>query len=344
MKIYNPKNKNGDTLVFKTAVSNIYDKNKVNLPNKINSITSSISTLQSSITSINTQVTNLNNNTYINPTAGVTKRTGTANICLLTDNKGTVTSSYGFTYDKLSAILATGSYSEYIKNGDWIQLTANDGAVYKLYANIDTYYNKGENNKNLIPHHIDFIADNLIYGSVGWQCTSGYNNNGYDGEQSPFLSFQAMCRGGASKLLDNAQSYFITNIPVGLRVHVVKKYCQIPYRYSVNDSALTDDNGKGWKYMTYLWAPYEREVFGTVSKSNNTHSTQLIQYHTFSSVSNSKIKYDTKTSTSVASPWWLASASVVDSTNMCSVTKAGAVAITYTPEKTNGFPLCFRFV
>ena len=80
--------------------------------------------------------------------------------CILVDNRGVVTSDYGYTYDSLSQLLASGDFEKIISNGDYMLLTLDDGSTFKLRFNIDTYYRYGD--EAPIPHHIDLISDELI--------------------------------------------------------------------------------------------------------------------------------------------------------------------------------------
>ena len=339
MKINNPKNKNGDTIVFKTSVSNIYDNYGINLPDKIDDIASRITGLTSSISSFNLQIDEINSTTtQSDPTIGVLKRSGTENICLLTDNRGVVTSDYGFTYEKLSAILATGNYSDYIKTGDYIILTTTDDGVYTLYAEVDTYYGKGDSKKT-IEHHIDFIASELIKGSTGWVFTYRNNNNGSSVEQSPFLAQTIEYLSYA--IVDRLNSYLVDYFPNELKSHIVKKYHNVPERYD-SSSVKTYEGTCTWKQMTYLWLPYEKEIFGTNTHAYTSRESHMIQYKIFTTSSN-RVKRDSSTS-SVAIPWWTASARVDDGTNIIVVTNNGSSSYAEPYTETQGVPLCFRFV
>ena len=242
----------------------------------------------------------------------------TTNICLLTDDRNNVSSEYGFTYDNLSKILQSGNYSDYSKDGDWIELTTNDGATYKMYANIDTYYGEGEDEAHKIGHHIDFISDNLIYGSTSM--TNGSNiysstninswrmnydvtyskygyNNGVSTETSPFLANSTKYRGIEGGIIDKLNDYYINNIPDGLKHYIIKKYHKVPTRY--HDSyLLSDDNGSKWDEMPYLWIPYEKEVHGSRQYATDASESHMKQCHSFANISNFKVKEDKKDTTS----------------------------------------------
>ena len=180
------KDKYGNPIPFATRDSFVYsDDGQSTLKDRLNTLTTNVNTLYEDVRSTREIVENLLGGgsgeveTPTGPFAGVIKREDpTQNICLLSDDKGVVTSDYGYDYDKLAGILYTGEYSDYIKDGDYITLTTNDGATYKMYANIDTYYGEGETGKE-IGHHIDFISDNLIYGSTS-RTNGSYIYNGTD--------------------------------------------------------------------------------------------------------------------------------------------------------------------
>ena len=287
--------------------------------------------------------------------------TGTTNVCLLTDDNGTVTSNYGFTYDKLSGILQSGDYKGYIKDGDWIELKTADGATYNMYANVDTYYGEGEEGKE-IGHHIDFISKELIYGCVGsggsytysetdinsWRMnkhayysTAG-NNNGVSTEESPFLANSTEHRGSSGGILDKFKTYYDDNINDELKSHIIKKYHNIPIRYSTS-GALTNDNGSKWAELPYLWIPYDMEIFGSNKYSTPNFEAHMVQYHSFANISNFKIKYDNKYSTSSAVTWWSASANSTSYESFCTVSGTGLPGASYASGYRNGTPLCFRF-
>ena len=284
------------------------------------------------------------------------------NICLLKDDNGVVTSDYGFTYDKLSEVLNSGNYEGYIKDGDWIELSTPDGGTYKMYANIDTYYGEGEDDEHKIGHHIDFISEELIYGSTSvtngsdnysstninsWRMnkdttySSFGSNNGVATETSPFLANSTEHRGAEGGIIDKLNAYYSANISETLKTHIVKKYHKVPTRYQ-SGTGLTDDNGSKWADMPYLWIPYEKEVWGSRKYATNGYESNMKQYHSFSSNSNFKVKADKK-GTSTSWNWWTASAYSGNSYFCCYVNSSGS-ATNYRAYSWNyGAPLCFRF-
>ena len=285
-----------------------------------------------------------------------------ANICLLSDNNGEISSDYGYTYDYLSTILKSGEYSDYIKNGDWIKLTTPDGGTYKMYANVDTYYGEGEEGKE-IGHHIDFISDNLIYGCVGNNGSYNYSstninswrmnydttlnangsNNGVATESSPFLANSTVHRGAQGGIIDKLDAYYSTNISEPLKSHIVKKYHKVPTRYQ-SGTSLTNDNGIKWAEMPYLWIPYEWEILGSRRYATNGYESHMKQYHSFSSKGESfRKKYDKRFSTSSTAIWWTASARSGYAYVFCTVDASGAANYDNVYSYKIGAPLCFRF-
>ena len=290
-----------------------------------------------------------------------------SNRCILKDNKGEVTSEYGFTYDKLSKILQSGNYSKYIKDGDWIELTTLDGATYKMYANIDTYYGEGEDEAHKIGHHIDFISDDLIYGSTSitdrtddcdnsvhspWRMNNVINysqygiNNGVSTETSPFLANSTKHRGIEGGIIDKLNDYYINNIPKTLKNHIVKKYHKVPTRYR-DRAVLTYDNGSKWAEMPYLWLPYEREIHGTniyatAKYDESSYESHMKQYHSFASINNFKAKVDKK-NTTLWHFWWTASTYYGHIAYFCSVDSDGSPVYSGARDWKRGCPICFRF-
>ena len=318
-----------------------------------------IDKLINKLTELDNKLTENNNVSIISTHTPIINLTN-SNRCILRDDKGKVTSEYGFTYDNLSEILVSGNYSKYINDGDWIELTTLDGATYKMYANIDTYYGTGETGKE-IGHHIDFISDNLIYGSTSrtngsnnysstniksWRMNNDTiynydgNNNGVSAETSPFLANSTTHRGLQGGIIDKLNDYYVNNIPDGLKNYIVKKYHKVPTRYS--SSSLTNDNGSKWAEMPYLWIPYEKEVHGSNSYATSTYESHMKQYHSFANISNFKVKADKK-DTSSSWYWWTASAYSGYTYLFCCVGSDGS-AIGGTADYWGiGVPLCFRF-
>ena len=77
-----------------------------------------IDKLINKLTELDNKLTENNNVSIISTHTPIINLTN-SNRCILKDDKGEVTSDYGFTYDNLSDILASGNYSKYIKDGDW---------------------------------------------------------------------------------------------------------------------------------------------------------------------------------------------------------------------------------
>ena len=319
-----------------------------------------IDKLINKLTELDNKLTENNNVSIISTHTPIINLTN-SNRCILKDNKGEVTSEYGFTYDNLSEILQSGNYSKYIKDGDWIELTTLDSATYNMYANIDTYYGTGEEGKE-IGHHIDFISDNLIYGSTSitngniiynspdinsWRmnCDTTYthygSNNGVILESSPFLANTIDYRYESGGIIDKLDNYYVNNIPKTLKNHIVKKYHKVPVRCS-STGPLTYDNGSKWAELPYLWIPYEKEVHGTNKYATPTYETHMKQYHSFANINNFKVKTDKKDNTS-SWHWWTASAQSNSYDRFCTVSSGGS-AIGYGAfDCSIGAPLCFRF-
>ena len=347
MKISYPVNSSGERVEFITPEYYVYSSTGKCLTDKIAEINTDVTNSNTSITAINKRITNIQSKipTTTPIVYGLKKRTGTGNICILTDNNGTITSDYGFTYEKLAQLLSTGSFSDYIKNGDWIKLTTSDGATYTMYANIDTYYGLTSDFMGVsVPHHIDFISKELIKGSIGWIYHTNNNassNNGVSGESSPFLAATSSFKGASSFLvMDNLKTYYNSYIPARLKGYIVKKLQNVPYRYKLSETQ-SDDNGSGLRYMHYLWLPYEKEISGSNYYATAKYETPMVQYHSFSSITDFKIKCETGTTTT--SPWWTASAATGSSNTFVRVYTTGKIDSSYPNSTSMGCPLCFRF-
>ena len=289
--------------------------------------------------------------------------TGTENVCLLRDDNGVVTSDYGFTYNNLSEILNSGEYEGYIKDGDWIELSTPDGGTYKMYANVDTYYGEGEEGKE-IGHHIDFISEELIYGSTSrengtniyrstdinsWRMNyntsydANGSNNGVADETSPFLANTTEYRGKQGGIIDKLDAYYVANINDGLKAHIVKKYHKVPTRYSGN---MKNDDGTKWAEMPYLWIPYEKEVWGDNTNNSTTgaYESHMKQYQTFSSKGiDFRLKIDKKDTANSPWYWWTASAGSGNNTYYRGIHANGNAHEFYAYYWSCGAPLCFRF-
>ena len=363
------KDRSGDRIGLKAFEEGVFDKKGRNLIDKIKSINTKILYIQDSIKAIDERIAKLKDtNIVINPFEEalekvIVRKNPNSNICLLSDDNGYVTSEYGYDYKLLSGILFTGNYNKYIKNGDWIELKTADGATYKMYANIDTYYGEGPDGGKKIGHHIDFISDNLIYGSTSmengawiyektnintWRMNYDTTfrdvgtNNAVATETSPFLANSIEHRGSEGGIIDKLNNYYTNNIPGGLKSYIIKKYHNVPTRYQA-DTALTDDNGSKWADMPYLWIPYYTEVWGKDVNDyppTKTYEEGMKQYFTFSDIANFIIKQDMR-DTTTAGRWWTASATSGEDFRFCTVTNVAGYDRAF--NWYIGAPLCFRF-
>ena len=371
MKFNFLKDKSGVPIGLKTFEQGVFDKRGRNLVDKITSINSKILYIQDSMMTINARIENMKtpiveNELEVALRDVIIREDSESNICLLSDNNGVVTSEYGYNYKILAGLLYDGNYSEYIKDGDWIEMSTPDGGTYKMYANIDTYYGEGEDDDHKIGHHIDFISDNLIYGSTSrtngsdnysatdinsWRMnndttysTNG-NNNGVASETSPFLANSTEHRSSEGGIIDKLNTYYDSNISSSLKSYIIKKYHKVPTRYQ-SGAGLTDDNGSKWAEMPYLWIPYYTEVFGNVASSyppSLTYESHMKQYNSFRSNSNFGTKIDKKDSKDSAWYWWTASARSGFNTAYCMVYSNGSSASNNAYYWNTGAPLCFRF-
>ena len=383
------KDKNGRPICNTTKESQVFDSEGKSIQTKILELTNTIGSLLNDILETKKTVDDMVGKTtdmdvpldqFKEALRKVILRDDpSSNICLLKDDNGYVTSDYGYDYKLLSGILYTGRYEEYIKDGDWIELTTADGASYKMYANIDTYYSEGPDGGNKIGHHIDFISKELIYGSTGMVNGSNiygeygvvvsnestknsyrmnydttYNgngsNNGVSTETSPLLANTVTHRGSEGGIIDRLNYYYDYYIPGGLKSYIIKKYHNVPTRYQ-SGTGLTDDNGNKWAEMPYLWLPYYKEIWGDTVTSHmptTTYESHMKQYHSFSSIENFRLKMDKK-DTAVCHFWWTASAESGYVQTFCRVgsyniesrgTESSNGACYYYD---NGAPLCFRF-
>ena len=234
-----------------------------------------------------------------------------------------------------------------------------------MYANIDTYYGEGETGKQ-IGHHIDFISDNLIYGSTSrtngkdnysstdinsWRMNNGKtysqygNNNGTSTETSPFLANSTTHRGVEGGIIDKLDDYYVNNIPDGLKNYIIKKYHKVPTRYQSGSYGSSDDNGSKWAEMPYLWIPYYKEIWGSTTNDympTTTYETHMKQYHSFANISNFRVKGDKK-DTNTSWYWWTASAFSGTSAGFCRVHSNGSSSNNDAYGWSLGVPLCFRF-
>ena len=266
-------------------------------------------------------------------------------ICILRDDKGKITSDYGYTsYDKLSELLQSGNYQNYIKDGDYIELTLKNGYTFKMIANIDTYcYN---NNIKDIIHHIDFISENLIPGSKGWQMRDDFHNSGALCEPSPFLNSNLM--------IDNLDNYYKL-LPNSIKAHIIKKRVMIPNRLKYTNPNIRYDNDtySRRRDLPYLWIPYITEIVGDGSRFSNTYEAALNQYPCFKNGKNLKKEDILITEESKLCDWWTASAINGSTVGFYIMgfnlrdneqTADGYVYQSPSNSDNNGVPLCFRFV
>lgn len=248
--------------------------------------------------------------------------------CILVDNKGSVSSEYGFTYESLSAMLRNNTWQGVIKNNDYILLTAMNGDVFHMMFNIDTYYQYGN---SATGHHIDMISRHLIPNSVGWQMRTENTNNGTDAVKNPFLA--------SSNMIDKLNTYFANNIPAGLKSHIIDKRFLVPTRYS-STAQITDDTGWEWATLPKLWIPFEQEVSGRPIWGSKEWQGGSHQYPCFQD--GSQIVKNNGESGGRAA-WWLASAYSGRTTYFCYVGTDGVFSYGNASNTDIGVPLCFRF-
>lgn len=258
----------------------------------------------------------------------ISVRENTAPRCILTDNKDTITSEYGFTYESLSAMLNDGSYVKYIRDKDYIRLTDLSGATFNLVFNINTYKNYGDNS---VGSHIDLISQHSIPASYGWQMRTENTNNGTSAETSPYLA--------SINMIDNLKQYFDNNIPAKLKSHIVTKRLLLPTRYS-ESGTLTDDNSWKWTDLGKMWLPFEEEIAGKNVWSTKQWQGGLRQYPCFQD--GSQITKNLGENGSRNS-WWTASAHSGSTTYFVYVSIAGDIAGNSASHTWLAVPLCMRF-
>lgn len=250
--------------------------------------------------------------------------------CVLVDNKGTISSDYGFTYTSLSEMIQNDTWQGVIKNGDYIRLTTLNDEVFNLVFNINTYKNYGDDG-HIVGKHIDLISEHLIPSSGGWQMRTENTNNGTADEKSPYLA--------STNMITKLQTYFDNNIPTELKGHIVTKRVLAPTRYSA-DGTLTDDTGWEWKDLGKMWLPYENEIAGTSVWGTKVYQGGLRQYPCFQDgtqickkLGENGGRYD----------WWTASAYSGYSTNFVDVTDNGRIGDNGASGAWLAVPLCMRF-
>lgn len=253
--------------------------------------------------------------------------------CVLYDNKGVITSEYGFTYDSLSEILQNDTWQGKIKNNDYIRLTTLNDETFNLIFNINTYKNYGDEG-NIVDYHIDLISEHLIPSSIGWQMRLDNSNNGTSSEESPYLA--------STNMIEKLQQYFENNIPDELKNHIIDKRALVPTRYDYH--SLEDDDERAWKSLGKMWLPYEVEVFGFVDQGTIRWQGGLRHYPCFHDGSKI-VKRNGETGDRC---WWWTASAKSESNNAFVVATAGgsvynALALVDTEETLIGVPLCMRF-
>jgi hypothetical protein len=234
-------------------------------------------------------------------------------------------------------MLVNDDYYKYIKDKDYMMLTAKNGDVFQMEFNIDTYYNYGDYN-NVVPHHIDMISRHLIPNSK-WQMRTTYTNNGTSSIKNPYLaSNEDGC------VLKQLESYYSNNIPNVLKPYLLNKRYYAPTRYGGSSSTLTDDNGYEWVSLGMLWIPFEAEVFENTIYSNKCSLIGARRYPCFRD-GKSIAKCETNSSNNL-SDWHLAntpSGSTGGYSTFCAVFNYGFPTWHDAAFKYDRTPLCFRF-
>lgn len=251
--------------------------------------------------------------------------------CVLYDNKGVITSEYGFAYDSLSEILQNDTWQGKIKNNDYIRLTTLNDETFNLIFNINTYKNYGDEG-NIVDYHIDLISEHLIPSSIGWQMRLDNSNNGTSSEESPYLA--------STNMIEKLQQYFENNIPDELKNHIIDKRALVPTRYDYY--SLEDDNERKWESLGKMWLPYEIEVFGFVDQGTIGWQGGLRHYPCFHDGSKI-VKRNGETGDRCW--WWTASAKSKSTNTFVAATAGGSVYNALVNEEilNIGVPLCMRF-
>ena len=257
------------------------------------------------------------------------------NICLLTDNNGTITSEvlpepFGDDtyYDVLSYYLENDELrSNVIVNNDYITVTDSNAETFDLVANVNTYYSSSDGNGGTIGTHIDFISKTLYNDYSAMRTTD--TTNGSSTYPNPFMNSETI-----TAFLTTRAS----RLPEGLRSHIVNKRCQAPTRGTSTSSS--SDNGSTWVDLGSnsggLWLPFRKEIWG---QPEGSYEGYFIQYPSLNGTSiGQRVKYRNGS----AGFWWTASASSGNSDAFVDVDSDGPYDYdtAYYPL---GVPLCFRF-
>lgn len=248
--------------------------------------------------------------------------------CVLTDNKNTITSDYGYSYSDITNMLINGDWRKYIKNGDYIRLTTLNNEVFNLIFNINTYKDYGDTS---VGSHIDLISEHLISSSQRWQMRTENTNNGTVDNPNPFLA--------STNMIDKLSTYFTDNIPDGLKSHIVTKRLLAPKRYS-DSGTLTDDNGWDWKDLGKMWLPFEQEVTGRQVWGSREYQGGLRWYPCFQDGTQLTKRLGENGD---RSNWWTASAYSGNSTNFVNVSTNGTINNRSASHTWLAVPLCMRF-
>ena len=303
MKIYYPKDADGNIVGLRTPEKYVYDANG---------------------DSLTTKLTELNSKTQ-------------PNRCILTDNYGTITSDFGYTYDDISEMLANNDWDKYIHDLDYIKVKLSNGHWFTLRFNINTYLNNYSTQPN-----IDMISDEIEYEYVYIWENDCENNNGTSSTKIPLMRMPDL------QAFLNTTLY--NRIPSGLKSHIVDKTGYFPYRYT-NGETLTDDNKCNNGNLGKVWLPFEFEIFGRYDMSTPLSKTYgasyLKQYPCFQHSPYGKRFWtaadNTASLSSVFSNWWTGSPNSGDSNRWVYVNGGGYAHSLVLNNNNSRVPLCIRF-
>jgi hypothetical protein len=269
--------------------------------------------------------------------------------CILTVNGETVTSDYGYTLDLLHNILNSDDNYNYIKNGDYIRLIANNADIFDMEFNIDPYYSKTYRGNADIgcygitsTHHIDMISKDLIP-NASWRMRASKTNTGTSSQKDPYLAYNE-----PGYVKANLADYYTNNIPDILKNYIIKKQLVVPYRSSGNNNFTGgyDINGAGFEEMPELWIPFmgEKEPYTAAYK----YEARMSVYYTLSNYVGHGIK---RNESNTATQYWLASTFPMGSYTsgsspyyFYSVNASGSLKTAEPNTNLLGVPLCFRFI
>lgn len=228
--------------------------------------------------------------------------------CILVDNKNTIVSDFGYTYDDLHQMLINNDWSHYIQNNDYIILII-DNYKYTMRFNIDTYYdysytNPYSNDINKlyenIPHHIDMISDEVMYNTSISQAINLWpvNNRVFDADK---YTQNLIVSAGGNQDPTNQNIFYDTGITLWnaykdklnpqLKQYIRPKYAHMYNRvigktefpYIGNDTLpCINHNNYQMANLGMLWQPRECEIFEYPIRSNVQYDAgNCIQYPSF---------------------------------------------------------------